>query len=248
MVSPSNNISEKSYLVTQMKEGRPLSICGPHDTTNIYLTHDKKFWDSRRLRVHYEVLDRLAGLVIREGIPQDGKCIFVTGIPGSGKTTMLYQRPDIYGHYAFVDPYDVCEFLFMRLENHGLLPEVSSPTGKLDVRALTSIFFQETLHITAIYFHWLTEFRYNLVLDTSLTDMFFEHPSSRRLQDCGYRSQALWLDCELEVAIERNNMRYRKEQEKDKYGGRFTPENVVRAAYASYIENRSRWNSEMAKK
>lgn len=179
-------------------------------------------WDSERKKIHDEMLSEM--LEKYKDVPCEGKVTMSAGLPGAGKTTVLYNE---YGHeldnYATISSDDFKEMLAER----GFIPEVD---GLMPMEASTLV-HAESSYLADRLLQLLAEQQKNIIYDFTAKELTSSVKRIETLTDRGYDIEDIqieFINITPDEAIIRAKRRFFVGMNKDpKLGGRHLPEYII---------------------
>lgn len=180
-------------------------------------------WNDERTNIHDEIIQEL--LDSWENVPENGEALFMGGLGGAGKTTVLTKHANIdVNKYAILNPDDIKEILAEK----GYIPTVKG----LSPMEASPLVHEEASHIVQRLSEILTQRKKNLIYDITMSSRPSTLRKIERLKNNGYTVDAIFVDIPYEVSIKRSQSRHRAGinrliTEKEGYGGRLLPLEII---------------------
>lgn len=214
-------------------------VAKEHKSTHSQNTHrvkGKTKYKEERQALHREIISEL--MAKYADVPREGRILLTGGLPGSGKTTVVDNNPDLEAdQYATVNPDDIKEMLIAK----GGAPAIR---GLLPMET-NSLLQYESQYIADNFVEEISQKRHNLLLDKTMSSPNPISKTLATLRERGYSQiEAVFMDVDGYVAYDRIVARHR--QGLDDYvtkgegiGGRAVSGTVVSAS----ISNDPHFNS-----
>jgi predicted kinase len=195
--------------------------------TNLQHTIDPRrvFWSAERESVHDSIVQDLYEAA--ETVPCEGKAILAGGLPGSGKSTVLGEQPDI-GAFAYmtINPDAVKEELARR----GLIPELPG----LSPMEASDLVHEESSHIAKRLAQLAQADRRNVIWDVTMSSVTSTEKRIDLLRASGYSEvRGIFVDIPVDVSVGRALDRHREGHEiylsGTGLGGRYVSPDMIRA-------------------
>ncbi|MFJ3855368.1 zeta toxin family protein [Streptomyces sp. NPDC090085] len=240
-------------LQRRMARGGDLSP-GPADTVHQFSQGGR--WNRQRRALQNAIVDRFKAEYADR--PRGGHAVLLTaGAPGAGKST-AQSSLDAYRHeeselgrhlsaahglsvndYVVLDPDEFKRALFEAGGLPRLRPEdLALPSGRtLAPAELSGLLHAEASDIRDQFEAWARAEGYNLLYDATLANEPVATALLYRLAQDGYDQRViLSVEVPLNVSLAQNADRWLKgrlayERGEDPYGGRMSPEGMIRALY-----------------
>lgn len=187
------------------------------------------------------------------GVFNQGKAVIVTaGPPGAGKSSVLDEL-SLEG-YRRIDPDQIKDVLLEEAERNGLLNyrrnhSLPDEQGHVLQRELSS----HVHHFSTTVSDWMRETALrrgeNIIIDGSLAWEPLAEQYVRELVDAGYQSATvISVEADENLVVEGARARWWSGRKNGEPGGRFVPEDVVRASFEGGKSACSRNAAELAER
>lgn len=204
---------------------------------------DYEFWSADRESLHDLMLTELYGQA--SSVPCDHKAIVAGGMPGAGKTSVLRDHAGIdLSQYLMINPDDIKKQMAVR----GLIPEVDGLTPM----EAADLVHEESSHIAKRLARKAQADGMNVIWDVTMCRPESAEKRIDSLRAGGYTQiHGVFVDIPVEVSTRRADARHREGH--DAYragaglGGRFVPEEMIRAQADPAWGSRNRCNFEQVK-
>jgi predicted ABC-type ATPase len=194
-------------------------------TDNVHtINPDKNIWSDERIGQQDHIVQELYAAAA--DVPCERQAIIAGGLGGAGKTTVLEKQAGIdLSQFLTINPDKIKE----ELAGHGMLPEVPD---------LTPMEASSLAHEESSYIARRLAMRAYAEGKNVIWDITMSRPSSgdrvNELRNAGYQQiSGVFVDIPVETSVERSNARHRRGYEKyladQGLGGRFVPNEVIRA-------------------
>jgi predicted ABC-type ATPase len=180
-----------------------------HKDSKGTFTNKKGIYTSERKKLHKKIVDKFLSLKTASKNP---KVIFLAGVGGSGKSTLLKAKGYSKKDYVIVDADNIKTKLpeFNKYPSHSRAMMVHEESG--DVA-------QEVLKYAILK-------KINLIVDGTMKNTATAKKTIRMAKKRGYTTELLATQLPTHKALERNNLRYLRGNEKDK---RLVPPAIVKS-------------------
>jgi predicted ABC-type ATPase len=182
-------------------------------------------WEPDRSSAHADIIKEYLDKTVN--VPSQRAALFMGGLSGAGKSSLLKHHPDInLKDYAVVNPDDFKTELAQR----GMVPKVE---GLSPMESVTLI-HEESVHLANLAAAELQRRGKNLAFDVTMKSAAVTEPRIAALKANGYHVTAVFVDVPVEKSAQRVSKRYRSLLEKyregtNPLGGRYVPESVIMA-------------------
>lgn len=194
-------------------------------------------WSPDRSMLHADIIRDYMDRHV--DVPSDRAALFVGGLPGAGKSSLLKNHPsgDLLKQYAVVNP----DEFKTELAKRGMIPEVPG-MSPLEASALVH---EESAYLADLAAGALQDRGKNMVFDVTMKNEGITRGRVAELKDHGYKVSAFFVDIPVEKSAERVVRRYRKGLESyrkgtNPLGSRYVPKSVVLAGEAEPGVSRAR--------
>jgi predicted kinase len=208
------------------------------------LDGDGQVWSPERAALHTAIIKEYMARQV--DVPSQRQALFMGGLPGAGKSSLLRNHPEIdRRNYATLNPDEFKEML----AEHGAIPEVEG----LSPMERAALVHEESAYLTDMAAEELERRGKNVVWDVTMKNYGITADRVSHLKhDMGYQVHAMFLDIPVEKSADRVMSRYRRGLEayrkgSDPLGGRFVPRHVVLAGEATPGVSRARETFEKLK-
>lgn len=180
-------------------------------------------WAPERAMAHADIIKEFMDRQV--DVPSQHEALFLGGLPGAGKSSLLRHHPEVgISNYAVINPDDFKEELMKR----GLAPEVEG----LSPMETAALVHEESAYLADLAATELTRRGKNLAFDVTMKNYEVTEPRVSDLKDKGYSVRAVFVDVPVEKSAQRVENRYRKglesyRQGKNPLGGRYIPRAIV---------------------
>lgn len=182
-----------------------------------------------------------------------GRAVIVTaGPPGAGKSSVLAELS--LDGYRLIDPDVIKDVLLDEADERGLLNyRLKHPLPDQQGHVLQRELSSHVHHFSTTVANWMRETALrrgeNIIIDGSLAWEPLAQQYVRELVDAGYESATvISVDADEELVVERARARWWAGRKKGEPGGRFVPEDIVRASYSGGKSACSRNAAELAER
>lgn len=218
-------LSDADYIAHVGEVEKSLKEHAHLSTDNVHtINPDKNIWSDERTGQHDQIIQDLYSAAAE--VPRERQAIIAGGLGGAGKTTVLEKQAGIdLSQFLTINPDKIKE----ELAGRGMLPEVPG---------LTPMEASSLAHEESSYLARRLAMRAYAEGKNVIWDITMSRPSSGdrviELRNAGYQQiSGVFVDIPIETSIERSNARHRRGYEKylagDGLGGRFVPNEVIRA-------------------
>jgi chloramphenicol 3-O-phosphotransferase len=208
------------------------------------LDGEGQVWSPERAALHTAIIKEY--LAKQVDVPSQRQALFLGGLPGAGKSSLLRNHPEIdRRNYAPLNPDEFKEML----AQHGAIPEVEG----LSPMERAALVHEESAYLTDMAAGELERRGKNVVWDVTMKNHSITADRVNHLKyDRGYQVHAMFVDIPVEKSADRVMRRYRRGLEayrkgSDPLGGRFVPRHVVLAGEARPGVSRARETFEKLK-
>lgn len=190
-------------------------------------------WNPERAKIHDDMIAELMKKYAK--VPSEGKVIFSSGLPGSGKTTVL-TKYEMLNHkeWATVSSDDFKEMLAER----NMIPEIEG----LSPMESSTLVHRESSYLADRLLSNLGSLNKNIIYDFTCKNEYSARGRIKSLLDRDYKTKNMkfvFVDISIENAKERARYRYKSglneemlSEDKKLIGGRFLPEYVIESSKA----------------
>jgi predicted ABC-type ATPase len=186
---------------------------------------DHAAWDAERRIAHDSIIATLYSRA--SNVPCERRAIIAGGLTGAGKSTVLDHHAGIdRSQYLTINPDTIKE----KMAENGLIPVVDG----LSPMEASDLVHEESSHIAKRLAVQAQADGRNVIWDVTMWSRTSTEQRVNELRAAGYASiQGVFVDIPVELAVTRADARYREGHDDyrigKRYGGRFVPEEVIRA-------------------
>lgn len=203
----------------------------------------REIWSDERSAAHDALLDDLYRQA--SDVPCERKAIVAGGLPGAGKTTVLREHvgSDV-DRYFVINPDVIKE----AMADRGLVPEVADLTRM----EATEFVHEEASQLAKRLAHRAQADGRNVIWDITMCKAESASGRIESLRESGYtRIDGIFVDAGIEECVRRVDRRHRDGHDQYRagqgHGGRFVPEELIRAQADPVWGSRNRANFELIK-
>jgi predicted ABC-type ATPase len=202
-----------------------------------------EIWTAERSAAHDALLDDLYGRA--SSVPCEHKAVMAGGLPGAGKTTVLTRYADIdLSKYLVVDPDIIKEEMAWR----GLVPDIA---GLSPMEATEFVHEESSVLAKRLATRVRADGR-DIIWDFTMCNIETTSKRIESLQASGYAAvHGIFVAVGIDDSVKRADARHREGHEQYRagqgLGGRFTPDELIRAQADPDWGSRSRANFEQLK-
>jgi predicted ABC-type ATPase len=200
-------------------------------------------WTDERSAAHDRLLDDLYGRA--SSVPCEYKAIMAGGLPGAGKTTVLTRYADIdLSQYLVINPDTIKE----EMAHRGLVPQIAGLTPM----EATELVHEEASALAKRLATRAQADGRNITWDFTMCNAETTSNRIESLQASGYSAvRGVFVDVGIDDSVKRADARHREGYEQYRAGqgpgGRFIPEELIRAQADPDWGSRNRANFEQLK-
>ncbi len=203
---------------------------------------EHEIWSDERSAAHDAILDHLYGQA--SGVPCERKAIVAGGLPGAGKTTVLREHAGIdVAQYFVLDP----DNIKAEMADRGLAPVIAGLTPM----EATEFVHEEASFLAKRLAHRAQADGKNVIWDITMCKVESAERRIESLRASGYRVDGIFVDVGIDECVNRVDVRHREGHERYRdgrgQGGRFVPEELIRAQADPDWGSRNRANFELIK-
>lgn len=204
---------------------------------------EHRTWSDDRSEAHDEILDDLYGRAA--AVPCEHKAIVAGGLPGAGKTTVLTKYASIeVSRYLIINP-DVIKY---EMAQRGLVPEIDDLTPM----EATEFVHEESSYLAKRLANRAQADGRNIIWDVTMCNADKASMRIESLRASGYTAvDGIFVDLGIDECVSRVDSRHRAGHEQyragDGLGGRFIPEELIRAQSDPVWGSRNRASFELLK-
>jgi len=171
--------------------------------TNVTQVNERGVWSEERDRLHRRIAEDMYARAA--DVPNEGKAIFLGGLPGAGKTTALREHfGGAADRYMVINPDDIKEELARR----GAVPDVPGHS-ELSPLERAPLVHAESARISLLLASLAYRDRKNVVWDVTMGRRGYISQDIADLEDAGYdRIDGIFIDVPLSVSRRRVAERY----------------------------------------
>lgn len=184
---------------------------------------DQAIYSQERLKEHQEIIDIY--LEKAKKVPNEGKALISGGLGGAGKSSTI-KAYDIAGKndYITINPDDIKEIMAEK----GMIPDVPG-TLPMEVNSLAH---EEASALSKRIMVKMLSEKKNILLDLTMASIGSTEKKLDQLKRNGYKTNALFVDIDVETSRERGAYRYISGMNENIMtdtgsGGRFLPDKVL---------------------
>ena len=181
-------------------------------------------WSPERAMLHAQILHEYLDKQV--DVPSQKHALFLGGLPGAGKSSLLRSHPEIdLRNYAVLNPDDFKE----ALAEKGAVPHVEG----LSPMERAALIHEESAYLTDLAAAELERRGKNVAWDVTMKSHDITAARIKELKyGKGYQIHAVFVDVPVEKSADRVVSRYRRgleqyRQGKDPMGGRYVPRYVI---------------------
>lgn len=201
---------------------------------DLYYNNEYEMWSQERIQLHNKLLNKLEEKY--KNVPEDGKVIISSGLPGAGKTTVLTRNLGIsLDDYATISSDDFKEML----AEEGAIPKID---GLTDMEASTLV-HEESSQLADAFLNRMTDKKKNIIYDCTCKNIGSTRKRLGSFVNKGYNTndiQLVYVDIPIETAHERAKYRYREGLNTSKLGGRHLPSSIIDSCKAENSSHESK--------